>query len=144
MLELVRVAVGDEGAFGVLVLDGAPKWVTLERTFEEGEESERVVIPEGHWQCTRTVFYKRGYPTFEIHVPGHSRVLFHKGNVEDDSRGCVLVGVRFGELLGKPAILDSAPAFDAFMSTFHGTQIFQLDVIDRKPGHVEDVGVLRA
>ena len=141
MLELVRVAVTDDGAFGVLVFGGLPRWLTLERTFEHNDE--RVVIPEGRWRCSRTVFIKRGYPTFEIHVPGHSRVLFHKGNTEDDSLGCVLLGGRFGELGGKPAILDSGDAFADFMSAHHGVQGFALDVFDRQPSR-HDGGVLQA
>ena len=142
MLELVRVAVGADGAFGVLVQDGRPRWLTCERTFED--RPERIVIPAGRWPCSRTVFMKRGYPTFEIHVPDHERVLFHKGNTEDDSRGCVLVGLSFGEHQDKPAILESARAFEDFMGAYHGTQSFFLDVLDRTPPRRDGMGVVQA
>lgn len=124
-LELVIVKTRDAGRFGVLVEDDDfPRLVTLERTFE----NNRVVIPEGVWPCTRTIYYKRGYPTFEIHVPGHDRVLFHRGNTEDDSRGCILVGRRFGG----GGILESALGFAEFMEARNGVDAFDLRVIDRK------------
>lgn len=125
-LELVIVKTQEAGRFGVLVENEFPRLVTLEHTFE----NNRVVIPEGVWPCTRTIFHKPRVPyaTFEIHVPGHDRVLFHRGNKEDDSRGCVLVGRRFGG----GGILDSALGFADFMERRSGLDEFDLRVIDRK------------
>ena len=124
-LSLVRVSVAEEGAFGVLVCAGYPFVVTLERTYGE---DDRVKIPPGAWPCERTQFFRGNYPTFEIHVPGHSRILFHKGNVEPDSDGCVLVGKSFGRLNGRAAILQSSVGFGEFMNALSGRDEFSLNV----------------
>ena len=129
MLELVlsTVSLEEAGAFSVLVDERTRPLVTVERTFE----NLRVVIPEGTWPCTRTVFHRGGYPTFEIHVPGHDRVLFHRGNVETESLGCVLVGRRFGVVKGAKAVLESRLGFKEFMARLEGIDEFELRVIGR-------------
>lgn len=107
MLEMKTVAVRDDGCFSVLLWDGKPFAVSVERTFENG----RPIIHNGVYRCNKSHFHRGGYPTFEIMVPGHSRVLFHKGNTEDDSIGCVIVAESFGQLRGKTAVLDSKGGF---------------------------------
>jgi hypothetical protein len=122
-IELVRVAVHDAGAFGVLLQDGLPFALSLERTF--GDE---VVIPPGEYPCRRTTFHRGQYKTWEIIVPGHDRVLFHIGNVENDSRGCVLVGLQFGKVDGQPGVLLSRLGFLEFMRRTPRGRQFQLTV----------------
>ncbi len=131
LFELVRLPAAPEGAFGVLLQDGLPFGLTLERTYAD----LHVKIPAGRYVCRSSYFHGGGYDTYEITgVRGHSRLLFHKGNVEDDSEGCILVGRRFGELNGKPAVLESALAFDEFMRRTGGRQGFDLRV--REVPHV--------
>ena len=115
--ELHRVAIRHEGAFGVLLHDGLPFAVTLERTYDELDERGRSSpkIPLGVYRCRRDFFHRGGYITYEIRVPGHSRLLFHRGNTEKDSEGCVLVAESFGELGREPAILESVMGFAEFM-----------------------------
>ncbi len=121
--ELIRVAVRPEGACGVLLEDGLPFAVTLERTFE----GNLVKIPPGRYECKPTHFYRGKYPTYEVTgVEGHSRLLFHIGNLETDSDGCILVGQRYGLLRGKVAVLQSGDAFKDFMARTRGA--FDLDV----------------
>jgi len=93
-VELLRVAVLPMGAFGVLKVQGHPVAVTLERVFDERGETIPV-IPAGGWRCVPTVYHKGGYRTWEILVPGHERLLFHCGNYERDTEGCVLVARTF-------------------------------------------------
>lgn len=115
-LDLVRVSPNNSaGAFGVLMEGRNPFAVTLERTYDHTGRLQRVKIPPGRWVCRRTHFYRGGYDTYEVPVPGYSRLLFHKGNVEDDSEGCILVAQRYGVLNGQPAILNSGVAFADFM-----------------------------
>jgi hypothetical protein len=90
-VELLRVAVLPEGAFGVLKVDGRPVALALERTYKNLE----VKIPAGSWRCVPTVYHKGRYPTWEILVPGHSRLLFHRGNWETDLDGCIAVARSF-------------------------------------------------
>jgi uncharacterized protein DUF5675 len=111
MLEVKRVAVIPEGAFGVALWNTVPFAVTLERTYDDNQ----VKIDSGIYNCRRTVYHRGNYATFEILVPGHSRILFHKGNVESELEGCVAVGEEFGILDGKPAILQSGRGFSELM-----------------------------
>lgn len=126
-LVLHTVAVRDDGAFSVLLWDGRPFAVAVERTFEDG----RPVIQNGDFDCVRSRYIKGGYETFEIIVPGHSRVLFHKGNKETDSLACVAVAESFSMMDGKTAIGDSAHGFAEFMELTKGVQAFRMRVIGR-------------
>jgi len=125
------VATINAGVFGVLLLDGVPIALTLWRTFSEAEKpGDPVVILPGVYDCKRTMYHKPKVPyeTFEIFVPGHSRVLFHIGNLETDSLGCCLVGEEFGEVNGKPGILRSGVGFGEFMKRMSGVDQFPLTV----------------
>ncbi len=133
MVELVlqRVAVGPEGAFGVLLRQGEPPFaVTLERTYPREGASEAPKIPAGRWRCTRSFFHRGGYATFEIHVPGFSRLLFHRGNLETDSEGCVLVGERFDRFGWQSGVGQSALAHAELMTMLRGIDECELVVLD--------------
>jgi hypothetical protein len=131
VFDLIRVSPKNTaGAFGVLLQERDPFAVTLERTYDWTGRLRLVKIPPGHWPCRRTYYYRGGYDTYEIKVPGHTRLLFHRGNVENDSEGCVLVGQRFGVLRGQPAILASTAGFLEFMRRTRGQPTFVLHVVD--------------
>jgi hypothetical protein len=105
----------------------------LERTYPLADSERRgpqlVKIPQGTYHCERTRYHRGGYDTFEIAgVPGHSRLLFHAGNVEADSEGCVLLGQRFGFSRGSPGVLQSRMAFAEFMSVMGFRPNFRLEV----------------
>lgn len=127
LFSLVRVAKHETGAYGALLHGGVPFAVTLERTYTVNG-TEWVKIPAGRYHCRRTRYYRGDYETFEIMVPGHSRVLFHKLNTEDESEGCVGIAESFGHLRGKPAILNSAHGFREFMELAADRAEFVLEV----------------
>ncbi len=133
-LELLRVAVAPEGCFGVILIDGLPAGpVSIERTYPIVESRPRgpqfVKIPTGRYRCVRTTYWKHGYETYEVTgIPGHSRLLFHVANEELDVDGCIGVGSRFGQLDGRPAILESAAGFREFMRLTFGRKAFDLTV----------------
>lgn len=127
MMTLATVAIIDEGCFSAMLWNGVPFAVGLERTFE----GSRVVIPGRRTTCTRSKYHKGGYETFEIAVAGHNRVLFHKGNVEENSEACVLVGESFEPFNGKPGIAQSGKGFEEFMKLTAGLQSFELEVLYR-------------
>ncbi len=133
-IELVRVCVAPEGCFGVLLVDGVPAGpITLERTYPLVENQPRgpqyVKIPTGRYRCMRTTYWRHGYETYEVTgVPAHDRLLFHVANEELDLDGCIGVGMRFGLLEGRPAILDSREGFAAFMRLAFGRKDFDLVV----------------
>jgi hypothetical protein len=128
-VQIKLVSIIEQGAFGVLLVDSIPIAVTLWRTFEMTLDGYRMVINPGKYTCTRDWYYKGKYPTFAINVPGHDRVLFHIGNTEEDSLGCILVGEEFGVLNGKPAILRSGVGFFEFIKRLHDVENeFKLEV----------------
>lgn len=124
-MELKRVAVLNDGAFGVLMNKGIPFAVTLERTYEPGNT---VKIGNGFHECHRSRYNKGGYDTFEITVPGHDHILFHKGNTELHSDGCVLVAESFAVMGDKPGIALSAGGFAEFMKRVEDVDSFILEV----------------
>lgn len=124
---LERTNVGPDGAFGRLLYLGQEIAKTLEHTYEQPGEPV-VKISPGRKRCTLTEFFRGGYKTYEVHEYGHSRLLFHKGNVEADSDGCVLVGEEVGTLHGRPAVLKSGAAFEKFMDCAANAPEFFLEV----------------
>jgi hypothetical protein len=112
----------DHGRFGLLHLPGG----FVPFALDEG------LIPAGTYRLARTVWHKTGAETYEITgVPGHSRILVHWGNVEENTEGCVLLGLSLGILAvkrdedtGLPAkklaVMQSKVAFDRFMAAMGG------------------------
>lgn len=103
-------------------------------------------IPVGTYRCKRVMSPRFG-PTFEITgVPGRGAILFHSGNTEEDVRGCVLLGERFGALtvrdeddpthplVEKWAVKESKTAFRRFRDAVAGLQEFPLTVEWAAPG----------
>lgn len=141
LFELRTVAVREDGAFSVFLHHpdgyepnrGRPFAVTLERTFETPAPvvAIRTVIENGTVRCTKDKFNRGGYETFLLHVPGHDRVLFHRGNVETDSAGCVLVAESFAVIAGNVAVAQSRDGFDEFWSLAKDLDEFFLVVSGR-------------
>lgn len=83
-------------------------------------------FPAGDYDCTLDYYHTGGYQTYLIDVPNRSRILFHKGNTEDDSRGCILLGKTLDVLNGKIAVAHSGTAFSEFMEWAEGKDYFKL------------------
>jgi Family of unknown function (DUF5675) len=133
---LRRVGKVSDGVFGVLsypVEDGyQPFAVTLEHSYHPDNKPK---IPAGKWKAKRTRYVKGGYDTFEVLIPNHSRILFHKGNTEADSEGCILVGEMFSifslnKTVSKHGIARSAEGFNEFMALVSEVDEFGLEVKD--------------
>ena len=132
LFELVRVAILPEGAFGVLKHAGMPFAVTLEHTYPFAGGRQMLKVPPGRHRCIPTWFHRGSYRTFEIIVEGHSRLLFHRGNLEADADGCILIAESFGLLRGQSGILDSSNGFAEFMR-LAGSHAFDLAVGEWQP-----------
>lgn len=132
-LELHTICIRDDGAFSALLWQGRPFALAVERTFAPGEapHGKRLVVPAGILVCKRSMYHAGGYPTYEIEVEGHDRVLFHKGNTEVDSLACVIVAESFGLLSGKTAVMDSKGGFNEFMALAEGRERFTMLVTGR-------------
>lgn len=127
LITVKRVAHLDEGVFGAILHLGVPFGVTLEHSFADNQP----IIPAGVYQCVATKYHKGGYPTFEITgIAGHSRLLFHKGNVESDLQGCVAIGEAFSTLDGKLSIAQSGAGFGEFMQKVGHLPGFQVKFED--------------
>lgn len=138
LFTLLRVAGRPEGAFGVLLFGDWPFALTIERTYPDAPKpcchrmasGQYVKLPPGRYRCTRSVFLKGGYATFEIHVEGHERILFHKGNREEDFDGCIGIGESFHDFGPAPGVAASAAGFREFMVRAADLALFDLDVVD--------------
>ena len=124
---IVRLEESDQGALGVFLFQGVIFCFTLE---PDKNDKGRPQIPQGVYHCQR--FHGTKWPnTFEILVPGHTAVLFHSGNVEADTKMCVLLGATTGKLKGNRAVLNSGTTFEAFMKRLSDVNEFSLFVEDR-------------
>lgn len=113
-VDIVRLEKSREGTFGVLRLGGRVFCVTLEPP-DLGNRRDVSCIPAGRYACRRVNSPVFG-PTFEITgVPGRSHILFHPGNVVRDTRGCVRLGRRFGQVGQDRAVIESRPAVAEFL-----------------------------
>jgi hypothetical protein len=109
-LRIVRLEETDEGALGVLLVRGEIFCMTLQ---PDSRDRERYQIPAGVYPLRR--FHgARWRNTLEIVVSGHTALLFHAGNWEEDSTGCVLVGSEAGKLRGQRAVTNSGTTFERF------------------------------
>jgi len=129
---LKRVAENEHGTFGVLLKEGiTPVMLTLEDKWKNNNPNISC-IPTGTYQCKRIVSPKFG-DVFEIlNVPNRGHILFHTGNVEDDTHGCILLGSGFGQLNGKTSLEESKKAFNEFMGYLNNLDHFLLIIIDKR------------
>jgi len=117
----------NHGTFGVLLIDGETFCVTLE-PYKRDNQVGVSSIPTGQYICER--YSSQKYPnTFEITgVAGRTKVLFHKGNVDRATRGCVLLGQYFGKLKSERAVLNSGATFGAFLVALKNESKFMLTI----------------
>jgi hypothetical protein len=118
----------NHGTFGVLVIDGQPVCNTLE-PYHRDNERNISSIPSGQYICKK--YSSERYPsTYEVTgVQNRSSVLFHSGNWDDDTMGCILLGESFGTIGSDWVISQSRDAMTEFMQTMHGAE-FKLTIVD--------------
>lgn len=140
-LTLTRTESVADGTFGLLRVTPRLMLHTLEDDWRDNERSESC-IPAGVYLLERTVYRKHNYETFEVTgVPNRSRILIHPGNTEEDTMGCILVGLRQGEVrvpfdedthatgVTKRAVVASQEAFRRFMREMSGVDEAELEVV---------------
>lgn len=129
-MKLVRVARNSEATYGVLIQGSIPFAVTLERPWRDNKVGESC-IPAGSYQCKRVNSPTFG-PTFEVsNVPGRTEILFHKGNLSDDTHGCILIGESFNPVVGRPGITASKEGFAEFLSITSLALEFPLEIVEQ-------------
>ncbi len=126
---LLRVAYIPDGTFGVLFDEETPFCLTLEREWKDNKRNVSC-IPKDNYLC-ESIWSNKFGSTYEVkEVKGRSHILFHKGNIEDDSHGCIILGEQFGVLGEKNAILCSGDAFAEFKMRLNEEHFFKLEVKD--------------
>ena len=128
-LRLTRVTEHNNATMGVLTIDNAPCFVTLEDAWRD---NERMVscIPAGKYQVLAHRSPKFGSTYQVMDVPDRNHILFHAGNTHRDTHGCILLGMQFGSLGSESAILASRSAFLQFMELMKGAPEAELVIID--------------
>lgn len=99
-ISVIRDLWGETFVSGSMFVDGDFLCYTLEDKDRERESSEytkvygKTAIPRGGYQVIVNMSpkFKRLYPRL-LDVPGYQGVLIHEGNTEDDTEGCILVGM---------------------------------------------------
>lgn len=126
-LTLLRVGSSERGTFGVLRYGQVPFALTLERPWLNNEE-QKSCIPTGAYICQRVRSPHFG-DTFEVtNVPGRSHILFHKGNVIEDTEGCILVAEEFSGTFEQPMLVSSQRGFSELLALLDGQLSFALDI----------------
>lgn len=131
-LILTRTDFTENGIFSTLCdTDGNQIAVTLEHAYDSGngDGSYLPKIPVGTFTCKRSQHRLEGmtqdFTTFQVmDVPNHTNILFHWGNFNKDSDGCILLGnERNGDM-----IMNSKTTFSTFMALQDGVDEFTLVV----------------
>ena len=128
-ITLKRISANLDATFGVLIKDNTPFAVTLERPWLDNQPNISC-IPLGNYQCKRLVSPKFGRTYEVIGVSGREHILFHAGNTEKDTHGCILIAEEYGQINGKGAVLDSKKGFNEFLSIVQGLDEFQLNITE--------------
>jgi hypothetical protein len=135
MITLTRQYKRADGIFSRLTNDDQFLGWTLEHAFEQLTADGTVVepiIPEGEWTCVRgwhQLEHGPRFETFEVTgIEGHSGLLFHWGNWNKDSDGCILVGHDIDKSVSPWMVTNSRDAFAEFMQMLDMAVQFQLTV----------------
>ena len=134
-MKLTRREYRQDGIFGDFSFNDEVFMKTLEHAWLQRDASFKPIIPEGTYTCVRgTHALSNGVPfeTFEVTgVDGHSGLLFHAGNFNADSHGCILCGdTEITQSNGQNMITGSKVKFSEFMARLQGVDTFQLQVIN--------------
>jgi hypothetical protein len=78
-----------------------------------------------NWEEDPLHHFKRVYEIKD--VKDRQNILIHNGNWASDSKGCIIIGMKHGELGGKPAVLDSNLAL-SMLKSYIGEQPWSLTI----------------
>ena len=127
IVELVRLEESEQGTFGVLKVNKRVVCLTLEPKDMENQQ-DISSIPAQQYICKKVDSPGFGRVFKVTNVPGRSNVLFHIGNTDKNTAGCILLGSTYGDLNGKRAVLGSGTAFKRFYKKLAGAEKFHLTI----------------
>lgn len=129
--KIIRIAFLADCVLGVILDDMIPFALTLERPWKNNQRNISC-IPAGSYVCKRIQSPKFG-STFEVQkVEGRSEILFHKGNINDDTHGCILIGEMYEPFGSDTGIAASGKGFKEFLSRTADIDFFTLKIEDHK------------
>lgn len=143
-LILTRTLFRQDGIFGTLTDEsGKEIAATLEHAYDEGNSDESTWLPKtpiGTYTCKRGPHRLHGmvdyFSTYEVqNVPEHTNILFHWGNYNSDSDGCILLGRRIvanPDKMSDLMITSSKNTFNKFIDLQRETDTFTLTIKENR------------
>lgn len=127
-LQIYRIIHRADGTFSIVMVDQYPICLSVERPWLNNQIGISC-IPTGQYLCRRVNSPKFGW-TFEVTgVSGRTEILFHSGNIMDDSHGCIILGESFEPWkTGQLSIASSKVAFGQFMREMEKQDSFKLTI----------------
>lgn len=117
------------GTFGALLIQGNPFCATLEPGDLLNKAFESSIPAQQYW-CKKhySPLFNDTYKVLD--VPGRGDILFHPGNVVEDTYGCVVLAQYWGKLSGNRAVLNSGKTFREFLKILNPYEIFHLTITE--------------
>lgn len=125
IVNLYRVQTFKSCTRGILTVDGLA-FFTLELPWKDNRPNISR-IPIGKYICKWHKSPKYGWVYQVMDVYNRSFILIHSGNIARHTKGCILIGSRFGKLGKSPAVLSSKTAVRKFQELMN-KQDFILEV----------------
>jgi len=129
IIEILRREESDQGTISVISIDKQ----ILGFTLEPEDRLNKVSLSSIPTGCYRVRPYSSAkYPeAYQIvDVPGRTKILFHAGNTEEDTAGCILVGSSVGKLKGNRAVLNSGATYEKFKQILGRKEEAHLTIVE--------------
>ena len=127
ILELIRLEEAYAGTFGVLRIQKQIALFTLEPEDRENEIGKSSIPAQQYW-CNRIESEKFGETFIVNNVPGRTGILFHAGNWEEHTEGCILLGTSIIE--DKRGVSNSKNAMIKFLTYLKGFDKAHLTIME--------------
>jgi hypothetical protein len=129
-LKLTRFSMTDKFTLGILSdkSNGQYIAVTLENPWLDNAR-DISCVPAGRYTCVPVNSSKFGQTHKLMNVKDRDGILFHAGNTERDTSGCILLGSMFGLINDQVSVLQSRVACNTLQAMV-GKETFALEIID--------------
>lgn len=111
-IRIIRMIKEEKRTIGALFINDKFICYTLEDAVRKEKINGKTAIPEGVYEV-RFIYsnrFKKIMP-YILGIENYSGVLFHAGNTEEDTEGCILLGTNYNE----NGLLFSRVAFSKFL-----------------------------